>query len=292
MALAPVPFRPNSPDLRVVDGGALRYKAAIMSTYEHLLVTVEDSLGRITFNRPDKRNAMIAAMGDEVERAVAELNGNPDVRVVVVTGAGKVFSAGGDLDMIIEQTKRSPAESRDFMAAYYRRYFALRELTMPTIAMLNGHAIGAGLCVALACDLRTAADHAKMGLTFVRLGLNVGMGGTYTLPQLVGFGRAAELVLTGDLIDAQRAFDIGLVNRVCVADRLEDETLELARSIARHGPHALRYTKRSLYAGLGHDLEHVFDVEADGQSYCYQTADILEGVESVRQKRAPEFKGK
>lgn len=269
---------------------ALRYKACTM--YEHLLVSVDPPLGRITFNRPEKRNAMVPAMGDEIERAVAELNRRDDVRVVIVTGGGKVFSAGGDLDMIVELTQRSPTESREFMGAYYRRYFALRQLTMPTIAMLNGHAIGAGLCVALACDLRTAADHAKLGLTFVRLGLNVGMGGTCTLPQLVGFGRAAELVLTGELIGAERAYDIGLVNRVCPGDRLEAETLKLARTIASSGPHALRFTKRSLYAGLNHDLEHVFDVEADGQSHCYQTADILEGVQAVRQKRAPVFQGK
>ncbi|MBW2522892.1 MAG: enoyl-CoA hydratase/isomerase family protein [Deltaproteobacteria bacterium] len=262
-----------------------------MSDYQHLQVTVEAPLGRITFNRPDKRNSMIVEMGEEVEQAVADLNANPEARVVVVTGAGKVFSAGGDLDMIVELTKRSPAESGAFMGAYYRRYFALSRLTMPTIAMLNGHAIGAGLCVALACDLRTCADHAKLGLTFVRLGLNVGMGGTKMLQHLVGFGRAAELVLTGDLISAQRAYEIGLVNRVCSADRLEAETVELARSIAGHGPHALRYTKRSLYAGLDHDLEHVFDVEADGQSHCYQTRDILEGVSAVREKRAPSFRG-
>lgn len=259
--------------------------------YEHLLVSVEPPLGRITFNRPAKRNSMIPAMGEEIERAVEQLEAEPDVRVVIVTGAGKVFSAGGDLDMIVELTKETPERSGDFMAAYYRRYFTLRKLSMPTIAMVNGHAIGAGLCVALACDLRTCADHAKLGLTFVRLGLNVGMGGTYTLPQLIGLGRAAELVLTGDLIGAARAHEMGLVNRVWAADELERETLAWARSIAAHGPHALRYTKRSLYAGLTHDLDHVFDSEAEGQSRCYQTADILEGVQAVREKRSPRFRG-
>lgn len=263
-----------------------------MSSYQHLRVTVDPPLARITFQRPDKRNAMIDEMGDEVRQAVAELNAAAAVRVVLVTGAGKVFSAGGDLDMIAQLTEQPPEASRDFMAAYYRKYLALGELQMPTIAMLNGHAIGAGLCVALACDLRTAADHVRLGLTFVRLGLNVGMGGTYLLPQLVGFGRAAELVLTGELIDAARAYDIGLVNRVVPAARLEAETEQLARTIAANGPHALRYTKRSLYAGLGGDLEGVLASEADGQSHCYQTADILEGVAAVRDQRSPSFEGR
>lgn len=263
-----------------------------MHAYQHILLRKEPPLGWITFNRPDKRNSMIPEMGDELVRAAGELDGDPDIRAVVVTGAGKAFSAGGDLDMIRELSKVERAESHRFMADYYRKYFVLRQLAVPTIAMINGSAIGAGLCVALACDLRTIAASAKIGLTFVRVGLNVGMGGTYTLPHLIGLGRAAELLLTGDVISADQALDWGLVSRVCSPAKLEAETSKLARKVAGHAPAALRYTKRSLYEGLGRDLDFVFENEADGQSHCYQTEDILEGVSAVRQKRRPDFQGK
>lgn len=259
--------------------------------YEHILLDKTSPVGRITFNRPEKRNSMTPQMGDEVARAVEEINADPSIRAVIVTGAGQVFSSGGDLDMILELRKVDPGESRAFMDRYYRRYFTLRNIAVPTIAMINGHAIGAGLCIALACDLRTMSKRAKVGLTFVRVGLNVGMGGTYTLPRLIGLGRAAELLLTGELITAEESLEIGLVNRVSVPEALEETTLELAHSIAARAPHALRYTKRSLYEGLTGDLDSVFKSEADGQSRCYQTDDILEGVAAVRERREPSFKG-
>ena len=262
-----------------------------LADLRHLRLEIEPPLGRLTFNRPEKRNAMSPEMGDEVAEAVARINEQRDVRAMVVTGAGKVFSAGGDLDMILELTKISERESAAHMAAYYRKYFSLRDIAVPTIAMINGHAIGAGLCVALGCDLRTISADAKVGLTFVRLGLNVGMGGTYTLPRLIGLGPAAELLFTGELITAGRAAELGLVNRVCPREELEEETQKLARTIAANGPEALRQTKRSLYEGLAGDLDHVFECEAQGQSRCYQTQDIHEGVAAVRQKRSPEFRG-
>ncbi len=260
--------------------------------YEHIKVDTAGPIGRLCFQRPEKKNSMIPEMGDEILRAVEQLNANSQVRSIIVTGAGDVFSSGGDLDMIDELTEVDRADSSEYMLRYYRKYFALNQLQMPTVAMINGHAIGAGLCIALACDLRTISNRAKVGTTFVRVGLNVGMGGTYTLPRIIGLGRAAEMLFTAKLISAQHALEIGLVNRVCAPEQLESETEALARRIAEHAPAALRYTKRSLYVGLSGDLDAVFHSEADGQSCCYQTQDLREGVAAVKQKRKPEFTGK
>ncbi len=259
--------------------------------YEHILLDKEPPLARLTLNQPDKRNAMTPAMGDEVLRAVDDINADPAIRAVIITGAGKVFSAGGDLSMILKLSEVEPEKCRTHMLTYYRKYLAVQDIAVPTIAMLNGHAIGAGLCLAMACDLRTMARGAKAGLTFARVGLSAGMGSSYLLPRLVGLGPAAEMVFTGELITAEQAQHIGLVNRVCPAEELAPQTLRLAQSIAANAPLALRHTKRCLLVGASGDLDHVLDCEAEGQALCYQTKDIHEGVDAVRQRRRPAFRG-
>ncbi|MFC1851011.1 enoyl-CoA hydratase/isomerase family protein [candidate division CSSED10-310 bacterium] len=260
--------------------------------FQHLILEKHYPLAKIIFNRPAKKNSMIPEMGEEVALAVSEINQDEAVRVVIVTGAGDSFSAGGDLNMIIDLTKIPQEESYQFMTRYYRNYFSLQKLQMPTIAMMNGHAIGAGLCISLACDLRLIAEQAKVGVTFVKVGLNGGMGGSYMLPRMIGLARASELLFTGKLISAQRAYEMGLVNYVYPLQQLEEETRKLAVDIASHAPQALKYTKRSLLEGLSTTLDHVFELESQGQSICYKTEDILEGVASTKEKRKARFTGR
>lgn len=234
---------------------------------------------------------MIDAMGDEIADVVNRINQDSSIRVVVLTGRGDVFSSGGDLDMIVELSKVSPEESHDFMMDYYHKYFSINQLSVPTIAMINGHAIGAGLCISLACDLRIIAGHAKVGVTFVNIGLNAGMGSTLTLAKIVGATRALELLLTGRMISADEALAIGLVNAVYPATTLREKTYELATMIASRAPLALKYTKDSFKKALAGTLEQTFEVEAAGQSVCYASQDILEGVTAIRERRPPRFSG-
>jgi enoyl-CoA hydratase/carnithine racemase len=186
--------------------------------YEHIRVTREDGIVTLAFNRPETRNSMTPAMGDEVVRAVEEIRAEPAARVFVLTGTGKAFSSGGDLGMIARDTGAQREGTAPSMAGsprdFYARYLAIRSLPIPTIAAINGHAIGAGLCIALACDLRVAVADAKMGMTFTRLGIHPGMGATYFLPRLIGMARASELFFTGRVIDAAEAERLGIVNRV------------------------------------------------------------------------------
>lgn len=234
---------------------------------------------------------MTVEMGLELERAVSEINADTSVRVVILTGAGDTFSSGGDLDMIKKLQQHNAEDNTRFMHEFYRSYFSICKLEMPTIALINGHAIGAGFCLALACDLRTIATHARIGLTFVKIGINAGMGGTFTLPRLIGAGRAAELLYTGDLIATDQALDWGLVNRVFSPETLFEETLTWAERIARNAPHALKNTKRCLTSTLNDELEKVFDLEARGQAICYSTHDLSEGIDAVLNKREPQFTG-
>ena len=265
-------------------------------TYEHIRVTREDGVVILSFNRPETRKSMTPAMGEEVVRAVEEIGSEPSARVCVLTGSGKAFSSGGDLGMLARDTGASSAATGPSMVGsprdFYTRYLAIRNLQIPTIAAINGHAIGAGLCIALACDLRVAVADAKMGMTFTRLGIHPGMGATYFLPRLIGTARAAELFFTGRVIDATEAERWGIVNRVVARPDFEAGVRELAREIAAAAPLAVRMVKKSLYRGGGHTLEEMLDYESLNQGITFGTADAREGVSAVIEKREPQFVGK
>jgi enoyl-CoA hydratase/carnithine racemase len=263
--------------------------------YEHICLSRENGIARLMFNRPDTRNSMTPAMGDEMVRAVEELRGDPDVRVVVLTGSGKSFSSGGDLGMIARDTgvqRRSDAPTmagspRDF----YARYLAIQKLPMPTIAAVNGHAIGAGLCIALACDLRIAVADAKMGMTFTKLGIHPGMGATYFLPRLIGTSQACDLFFTGRVFDAAEAARLGIVNRVAARDQFDAAVQAFAHEIAAAAPIAVRMVKQSLYRGTHHTLDEMLDYESLNQAATFATADAREGVSAIMEKREPKFGG-
>jgi enoyl-CoA hydratase/carnithine racemase len=217
-----------------------------------LRIERDGALAVLTFEDPERLNAMTEAMGHALRAAVDQLGGDPGVRAAVLTGAGRAFSAGGDLDLIESMAKAGAASpggavrehNRAFMERFYRLYLSVRELPFPTLAAIHGPAIGAGLCVALGCDLRVAARDAKLGLNFVRLGIHPGMGATWTLPRLVGPARAAELLFTGRIVDGAEAERIGLVNRAVARDEVLPCTLGMAREIAESAPLPVRAPSR------------------------------------------------
>jgi enoyl-CoA hydratase/carnithine racemase len=267
---------------------------------EPLVVLERDAdVAILTFNDPSRRNAMTEAMGHAIAESVNALLGDDSLRAVVLTGAGHAFSAGGDLDMVENMARKGSSnpgdetrrELSEFMRRFYGLYLCVRELPCPTIAAVNGAAIGAGLCVALACDTRIAARDAKMGLNFTRLGIHPGMGATWTLPRIVGPARAAELLFMGRILDGAEAERIGLVNRAVDAEAVLPEALEMARSIAQSAPIAVRGTKRALARSLDSDLAGQLDFEAYQQACCYETADLGEGLAASRAKRTPRFRG-
>jgi len=264
--------------------------------YEHITLSrTDDGIATLTLNRPETRNSMTPAMGAEVVAAVDEIRGDPSVRVFVLTGAGKAFSSGGDLGMLARDSGAVQDAGAPSMAGsprgFYTRFLAIRQLEIPTIAAVNGHAIGAGLCLALACDLRLATSEAKMGMTFARLGLHPGMGATYFLPRLIGTARAADLFFTGRIIDAAEADRLGLLTRVVPREQFHDSVAGLAREIAGCAPIAVRMTKRALYRGVEHSLEDMLDFESLQQGITFTTADAREGVLAVMEKRPPRFRG-
>jgi len=260
----------------------------------------DDGVAVVTLNDPERLNAMTEAMGQALAAGVAALARDDSVRAVVLTGAGRAFSAGGDLEMIEGMAQAGHASpggevrrrNEAFMGRFYRLFLTLRALPQPTLAAVNGPAIGAGCCVALACDLRLAAREAKLGLNFVRLGLHPGMAATWTLPRLVGPAHAAELLYGGRLLDGVEAERIELVNRAVAREALADEALALARAIAENAPLAVRATKRSLALSANAVLEEQLDQEAREQALGYESADLLEGLAAARERRAPRFTGR
>ncbi len=261
----------------------------------HIRLEARSSVATIILARPEKRNAMTEAMGDEISRVCALLRDRREIRAVVVTGEGSAFSAGGSLEFIQRMTEIPEVARREAMLRFYHRYLAILDLPMPTIAAINGHAIGAGMCFATACDLRVAAATARMGFTFAKLALHPGMGATFFLPRLVGPARAAELLYTGRVISAEEAAAIGLVNTVCPPETLQERAQTLAEEIAACGPLAVRRLKRSLHSSPAaadrSDLEDALRREATAQAADYGTPDLLEGVRAVRERRKPRFTG-
>src|SRR4051794_11176008 len=251
----------------------------------------DDGVVTLTLSLPDRRNAMTGELTAAWGEQIASLRGDRSVRCIVVTGAGSAFCSGGDLSWIAESPDLNVDAIRDRMLPFYRTWLSIRELEAPSIAAVNGPAVGAGLCLALACDLRYAARTAKLSAPFTQLGMHAGMAATYLLPEAVGIARARELLLTGRAVTADEAVSIGLVNGVSDPDRLLDDVLEVAARIAGAGPIATRLTKAGLRAGGHRSLEDALQYEALAQPVTFATDDLREGLAATREKRKPEFKG-
>jgi len=263
-------------------------------TYECLLYEVKDGIATLTLNRPDRLNALGGSLREDLHDAVARSAADPEVRVMVITGAGKGFCSGGDVKAMGEakagQRERPLIEK--IAPGRDRTLLAMREAPQPIIAAVNGAAAGAGMNLALGCDIRIASTAARFTQAFVKRGLHPDWGGTYFLPRVVGTAKACEMIFTGDVIDAAEAERLGIVSRVVAPEELMPAAYELARRIAAGPPVAIRLAKRSIYANADLDLRGALQVETMAQNICFETEDATEGIRAFGEKRAPVFKGR
>jgi enoyl-CoA hydratase len=262
-----------------------------MATYATLIVERrDDGIAVITINRPDKLNALNAAVIAELDGALADLDADPAVRALVVTGSGeKAFVAGAD---IAELAQATPIEARALALKGQRVFDRLERFRGPVIAAVNGFALGGGCELALACHLRIATPGSRFGTPEVKLGLICGYAGTQRLPRLIGRGRALEILLSGEMVLAEEAFRIGLVNRVVAPDALMNETVGLLKKMLANAPLSLRYTIDSVNAGLDMSFEDAQDHEATLFAVLCSTADKTEGTSAFLEKRPAKFQGR
>ncbi len=259
---------------------------------DDLLYAVTDRIATITLNRPDKLNAFTGPMIDRWAWALGEAQRNPEVNVVVVTGAGRAFCAGGDVERMGEG-EPTPLEHKSTLWEHIHRIPKLLDLMdKPVIAMVNGIAVGAGMGMTLMCDIRIASEEAKFSTGYVKVGLVPGDGDAFFLPRLVGVAKALELLWTGDFVEAREAERLGIVNRVVPAGRLQEETYALARKIAEGPQIAIRLMKRVVYQSLRLDLRTHLDLVSSHMAIARETEDHREGVRAFKEKRPPKFTGR
>ena len=271
-------------------------KACTMSSFVEVQRSDDGRLCTIVLNDAKRLNALNAEMGDEFMDVIKKLSEGPESKglgAVVLTGAGRAFSAGGDLKFLKARGEDTPYRNSIIMRRFYERFLAVRRLPVPVVAAVNGPAIGAGLALALACDVRIASSDAKMGITFVNLGLHPGMGSTHFLPRIVGPQQASKLMLTGEVIDGREAHRIGMVAEVVDEKSDGRSTLEVAQSLARKmsnaAPLAVRTCMRSIRMAQDEGLDRSLWREADAQAQVWGSHDLHDGVDALVEKRAPIF---
>jgi 2-(1,2-epoxy-1,2-dihydrophenyl)acetyl-CoA isomerase len=257
-----------------------------------ITVHVTEHVTTITLDRPDKLNAFAGTMREELVDALRIAEGEKSCRVVVITGAGRAFCAGGDVDFMAGLQRNGNVDAfRKLLDAGREIVTQIANMPKPVIASINGVAAGAGCNLALACDYRLASSAAKLGETFVRIGLHPDWGGTWLLPRLVGYGRAMELLTTGRMVDAEEALRIGMVDRVVAAEELAAETKKLTASIAAGPPLAIAGIKRAMQASERNDLRTQVNLESQHQLECFRSHDAAEGMAAFFDKRAAKFEG-
>ncbi|MFT4571486.1 MAG: enoyl-CoA hydratase/carnithine racemase [Hyphomicrobiaceae bacterium] len=262
-----------------------------MTNFEQINLSFDGYIATIELARPAERNAMTPQMGREIQAAVDAINNQPDIRVAVIRGAGKSFCAGADLSTLGSEAGVGDGEGLGGSENFYRAFLSIRDLAMPSIAAINGHAIGAGLCFTLGADLRVMHERAKAGMTFSRLGIHPGMAATWNLPRLVGPTIAADLLYTGRLFDGREAFAMGLVNRVA-GDDFDEVVAELANAVAEAAPIAVRGIKQTLRGTFDRTIDDALVREAAVQEKTFETEDAAEGIRAIREKRTPDFKAR
>jgi enoyl-CoA hydratase len=260
-------------------------------TYQNILVERQDRIAIITLNRPQVLNALSQATVDELDAAFDELGADEGVRAIIITGAGeKAFAAGADVKEL--HALQSATEAAEFIGRRHRFLFKLSKLSKPVIAALNGYALGGGCELAMACDIRIAAETARLGQPEINVGMIPGTGGTQRLLRLVGPGMAKYLIMTGDHISAQEALRIGLVERVVPPEKLMDEAKALATKLAAKPPIAMDLAKQAITMGMEMGLEDGCAHEISLFGLVCATEDRLEGTSAFLEKRQPKFKGK
>lgn len=260
-----------------------------MNTYNTIMVEKREGIGYLTLNRPEVRNAFNQEMIDEIRAALRTIDKDEEIRVLIITGAGRAFQAGAD---IAELSVMKPMDTLRWNEGIVRINAALEKLRQPVIAAINGAAMGGGLELAISCTLRVIAESGKMALPEVKLGIIPGTGGTQRLPRLIGKGRAAELLLTGETITAQDAYEIGLVNRAVPDGEVVKAAEELAHKIMANAPIAVEMAKDALEIGKDLPLEHAVQYSQKNCVTCFSTEDMKEGMSAFLEKRPANFKGK
>jgi len=260
--------------------------------WEFVLFNKEDGIGTITLNRPEAMNAMGGGMRQEILAALETAVADSEVKVIVITGAGKAFCAGGDVKEFASGIRPEATLSIDQRPARDKIVLLIQATGKPVIASVNGVAAGGGCNLALAGDMRIASDRARFGQTFVRRGLVPDWGGMWLLPRLVGYAKAAELIFSGEVIDAQEALRIGLVNKVVPHEELAQATKLFASKFMKSAPIPVALAKKALQNYSRIDLAQALDHERLAQSICWNSEDREEGMKSFLEKRDPVFKGK
>mgnify|MGYP000950776603 CR=1 FL=1 len=260
---------------------------------DQLEFEITDGVATITLNRPEKMNAFTNEMQEDWLAALEQCRTDPDIRVVIITGTGKAFTTGGDVDSFAGTAQRTAANIKLHIAEGAQRLpRKMAEIDKPIIAALNGFATGGGLDIALACDLRFAAESAKFAETYAKMGLIPGVGGAYLLPRIVGVAKALEMFWGMEFIEAREAERIGLVNRVYPDDMLMDETRAFARRVAESAPLAVQLIKRVMRFGLDKDLATAHEIVAANMPIVRTSEDHREAVAAFKEKRKPKFQGK
>jgi len=260
--------------------------------YEHILISEAEGIVTITLNRPDKLNAFIGHMRRDLAEALEHAGSDRSVRVVIVTGAGRAFCAGGDVAFMADlMDRRDVEEFSRILGAGRRVITAIRQMTKPVIASINGPASGAGCNLAFACDLRIVSNNATFSQSFAKVGLHPDWGGTYFLPRLVTPNKACEMFFLGESIDAAEAARLGIVNYVVAPEELEAATLRLAERLRAAPPIALAAAKHAVYMSEAADLEEMLRYETESQLRCFESQDGREGVRAFLEKREPKFTG-
>jgi len=259
---------------------------------ERVVFTQDGAVATLALNRPEKLNAIDDGMREGLTSALASVQRDASIRAVVITGAGRGFCAGGDIQKMLELKKGHQSVTfRGYLESGHDLVRKIRQLPKPVLASVNGPAAGAGMNLALACDLRIASDQATFSQAFVRIGLHPDWGGTFFLPRLVGIGRAMEMFALAEPISAAEATRLGLVNSVVPHDHLAAKTRILALRLAEAPPLPLALLKQALYERLETQLDLMMDFEVDAQMKCFESADFAEGLQAFLEKRKPNFKG-
>jgi enoyl-CoA hydratase len=260
-----------------------------MKSYNTIRLEKKEGIGYLTLNRPEVRNAFNQEMIDEIRDALRLIDKDESIRVLIITGAGKAFQAGAD---IAELRVMKPMDILRWNEGIVRINAALEKLRQPVIAAINGVAMGGGLELAISCTLRVIVESAKMAVPEVKLGIIPGTGGTQRLPRLIGKGRAAEMLLTGDVVNAQGAYEMGLVNRVVPDGEAIQGAEELAKKIMANGPLAVEMAKDALEIGKDLPLEQAVQYSQKNCVTCFSTEDMKEGMNAFLEKRKANFRGR